>query len=142
MGYTERFTEVHELLATIYAANVAAVQDSGFVSFRDFHRGVIIIHPLVLTGALDVDIEQGTTTAGAGIKTFDAGGKDIAVQQADTAPSVIEIRSEEFDVDGGFDCLNVEVTPAGQGEYFVVEIWGCVPRFADVSTALLDSVTD
>jgi len=61
-------------------------------------RGVTI-HTGVIGGDLDVDIEQGTDTAGAGAKAFDANSKDVTVPNADdNKVYVIEIRAEEFDV--------------------------------------------
>ena len=139
--YTERFSEVWSLLGSITAANATTEQNTGYVSMANYHRAMVIIVPVSLGGALDVDMEQGTTTAGAGAKTLDSGNKDVTVAAADTAPSIIEIRTEEMDVSGGFDCLNVEVTPAA-ASYFWVGLWGGVPRFAAVSTTNLDSVTD
>lgn len=139
--YTERFSEVWSLLGDIRAVAATTEQNTGYVSLANYHRAMIIVIPVSLTGALNVDIEQGTTTAGAGAKAVDSGNKDVTVAQTDTAPSVIELRTEELDVTGGFDCVNVEVTP-GAASYFWTGIWGGVPRFAPVSTANLDSVTD
>ena len=139
--YTERFSEVWSLLGQIRAVEATTEQNTGYVSLANYHRVMVEILPVSLTGALDVDVEQATTTAGAGAKTLDSGGKDVTVAQADTTPSIIEIRTEELDVTGGFDCINVEVTP-GAASYFWVSIWGGVPRFAPVPTTNLDSVTD
>jgi hypothetical protein len=145
-SYSERFTEVWQLLDTIYAANVAANTEtnSGYVNCANMARIVIIVHPLSLNDALDIDIEEGTTTGGAGAQSFDAAGKDIAVAAADTKPSVIEIKGEEFDAANNYDCLNIEVTTAntqGSSNYFVVEVWG-MTAYAPASTTNLDSVTD
>lgn len=139
--YTERFSEVWSLLGDIVAANATTEQNTGYVSLANYHRAMIMVVPISLGGDLDVDVEQGTTTAGAGAKTVDSGNKDITVASTDTAPSIIELRTEELDVTGGFDCVNVEVTP-GAASYFSVTLWGGVPRFAPVSTTNLDSVTD
>ena len=145
MSYTERFTEAWQLVDYVIGANVAHTTEtnSGLVSVANFHRVVIIIHPVALNDALDVDIEQATSTTGTP-KTVDSGSKDITVATADTAPSVIELRMAEMDVTGGYDCLNVEITTAataGSANYFVCEIWG-QPRFKPASTTALDSVTD
>jgi hypothetical protein len=56
--------------------------------------------------------------------------------------SVIEIRTEEFDVDDAHCCINVEATPAGASAIFGVEIWGFEPRYMPTPTTNLDSVTD
>ena len=145
-SYTEMFTEVWQLIDTIYGAAVAAntESNSGYSNCAGYARIVIIVHPLALNDALDIDIEEALTTAGGTPQTFDAGGKDITVAVADTKPSVIEIKGEEFDVSDSYDCLNVEVTTANTGggsNYFVVEVWG-MPAYAPASTTNLDSVTD
>jgi hypothetical protein len=144
--YTKRFSEEWQLVDVLYGDAVAANTESntGYNSVANFHRVAIIIHPVDVNDALDVDIEQGTDTSGTGAKTVDSGSKDIAIATADTKPSVIELRMAEMDVAGGFDCLNVEVTTAdtaGGGSEFAVEIWG-LPRYAPASTTNLDSVTD
>lgn len=146
MTYTQRFSEAWELIDVLYGDAVAAATESntGYSNVANYVRLVIIIHPVDVNDALDVDVEQGTTTAGAGAKTLDSNSKDITVATTDTAPSVIEVRPDEFDVAGGFDCLNVEVTTAntgGNGNEFVVEIWG-EPVYKPAATTNLDSVTD
>src|SRR5574341_2531470 len=111
-SYTERFSEAWELIDVLYGDAVAANTESntGYSSCANYYRIVIIIHPVDVNDALDVDIEQGTTTAGAGAKAFHSSDHDITVATTDTLPSVIEITGEEFDVANAFDCLNVEVT--------------------------------
>jgi len=143
---TARFSEEWELVDVVYGDNIAANTEtnSGYNACGNYQRLFVVIHPVDVNDALDVDIEQATTTAGAGGKSFDSGGKDITVATADTKPSVIEIRPEEFDVAGGFDCLQIEITTAdtaGNGNEFVAELWG-MPRFRPASTTNLDSVTD
>jgi len=143
-SYTERFSEVHEFLAAIAPASYSTEQNTGYVSLANFHRAVVIAHAGVLGQNVDFDFEQGTSTAGAGAATFDAGGKDFlwAATTDNNVVRVIEIRNEEFNIAGGYDCLNVEATPAGASSIFGVQIWGIVPRFAPVSTASLETVTD
>jgi hypothetical protein len=141
--YTERFSEVWSLLADIDPASYNTEQNTGYVCLDRYHRAVVIIHTGVISGNLDVDLEQGTDTSGSGGKTLDSGGKDITLTATtdNNTVSVIEIRTAELDVSGRFDCINVEVTPGAAG-IFGVQIWGGVPRYAPVSTSNLDSVTD
>lgn len=146
MSYTERFSEAWELIDVVYGAAVGANTETntGYNSMANYHRAVIIIHPVSLNDALDVDIEQGTDTSGTSAKTVDSGNKDITVATTDTAPSVIELRNAELDVTNRFDCVNVEITTANTGggsNYFACEIWG-MPRFKPAATTTLDSVTD
>jgi hypothetical protein len=142
MSMTELFSETHALLAQINPASYAAEQNTGYVSLANYHRAVIIIHAGVLGGDLDVDIEEATSTAGTGAQSFDAGGKDVTVHNADdNLVHVIEINADELDITDGYKCINVEATP-GAGSIFGVQIWGTVPRFAPVSTTGLNGVTD
>lgn len=142
--YTNRFCEQWELVDVVYGDNIAQTieTNSGYNSCAGYHRIAIIIHPVDVNDNLDVDIEQGTTTAGANAKAVT--GHDITVATTDTAPSVIELCMDELDVDGGFDCVNVEITTAtsaGNGNEFACIIYG-LPRFLPASTTNWDSITD
>lgn len=142
MDMTNLFSEKAALLAQINPASYAAEQNSGYVSFANYHRGVIIIHAGVLGGDLNVDIEEGTSTAGAGAQEFDGYGKDVTIHNADdNLVHVIEINADEFDIADGYYCLNLEITP-GAASIFSAQIWGTVPRYAPVSTTGLNGVTD
>lgn len=142
--YTARFSEVAALLGRINPASYSTEQNTGYVSLANYHRAVIIIHAGVLGQNVDIDIEQGTDTSGSGAKALAATAKDInlAATTDNNTVSVIEVRAEELDVANGYDCINVEATPASSSAIFCVEIWGLEPRYAPVSTAALDSVTD
>lgn len=146
MSYTERFSEAWQCLAATYGDAVAGTTETntGSVSLANFQRVVIIIHPVDINDVLDIDIEEATSTAGASLKPLASGGHDISIATADTKPSVIELRTDELDVEDGFDCLNVEATTAGtnnNGNEFVIEIWGLC-NYMPADTTNLDSVTD
>ena len=144
MSYTERFSEVHALLAKIRPASYTTEQNTGYVDLGLYHRAVVICEAGVLGGGVDFDFEAAQDTSGTGPGSYDYGDKDFTwVATTDNgAVTVVEIRPEEFDVAGGDHCLNVECTPGGQGDIFAVQVWGIVPRYAPVSTAALDSVED
>jgi len=141
--YTARFTEQAMLLADIAPASHSTEQNTGYVSVAGYHRVFVLIHSGTLGGNLGIDMEQATDTAGTSAKALDAGGKDVDLVATtdDDEVNVIEIRTEELDVPNGFDCLNVEATPASAG-IFGVQIWGFVPRHAPPATTALGSVTD
>jgi len=146
MSYTQRFSEGWQLIDYVLGAAVAANTEtnSGYSALNNFHRVVIIIHPVALNDALDVDIEEALTTAGGSPQALASGGHDITVATADTLPSVIELSMDELDVNDQYDCLQVEITTADTGggsNYFVMEMWG-FPRYLPASTTNLDSVTD
>jgi hypothetical protein len=140
---TERFSEIAALLGKIDPASHSAEKNTGYVDLANYARAVIIIHCGVIGGDVDVDIEEATSSAGAGAQSFDSGGKDV-VKTATTdnnTVTVIEINSDELDLADGYHYLNVEATPASAG-IFAVEIWGVAPAYAPVSTAALDAVVD
>lgn len=144
--YCERFTEEWELIDVVYGANVAANTEtnSGWNDMGNYHRICIVIDPVSLGDALDVDIEQATDSSGTGIKTVDSNTKDITVATADTAPSAIEIQMEEMDVTNRFNHLQVEITTANTGggaNYFAAKIYG-LRRYGAAATTNWDSVTD
>lgn len=141
----ELFSEEYELLGTIYGLGVAAANEgnTGFLSLKSMYDAIIIIHPLDVNDAFDVDIEQATNTAGTGtVKTVSANEFDATISTADTKPTVIEVPADALDVDGGFNCINVELTTAntaGGGNDYLVEVWGR-PAYKPASTTNLDSV--
>lgn len=142
MPYTERFSEGAAILGHIHPASYNQETNTGYVDSANYHRIAIIINSGVLGGDLDVDIEEGTDTAGTGAQAFDSNGKDITIHNADdNTLNIIEIHSDEFDVADGYHCLNVETTPGGASIYDVLVI-GFEPRFLPVPTTALDSVTD
>ena len=142
-AYTERFTEVNELLVNQVVQAGAAEANTGWLDVSRFHRVFAQVIPIGAPGVdIDVDIEEATSAAGANAQALDGGNKDITINAADTAPSAIEIRGEEFDVNDGFRYINIETTPAGQSATYVVQVFGIVPRYAAVATTNWDSITD
>ena len=142
MSYTQRFSEEFQLLGHIHPASNTGETNTGYVSIANFHRTVVKFHAGVLGGDCSITLSQATDTGGAGGKTLNAGGKDVVVHNADdNSITLIEVRTEEFDVDGGFDCMNVQVLNPVASIYDV-EVWGFIPRHAPVSTAALNAVVD
>jgi hypothetical protein len=144
MPYTERFSEVHEFLAGIPPASYTTEQNTGFVHFANYHRGVILIHAGAVVGTCDVDVEQAQDTLGTGKKAFDANAKDIVLTSGhNNIVAIIEIKSSEFDVANRYDCLNLEVTPGIQGSaVFGAGIFGLEPRYGATPATQVDSITD
>jgi len=128
MSFTERFSEACEVLDSIQP-NVygAGEMNTGYNSFRDFHRGAVIIMTGAMSALANVDFEQATTTAGAGAKIFNAQGKDLDLTVTDHV-YIFEIKSEEFDTANEFDCLNVEITLTDNCALSVLML-GTIPRY-------------
>lgn len=148
MAYTERFTEVHYPLAWLapVSVNNGAEAFTSYVSLANYHRAVILLFTGVMAGGgtIDAQVHQGTTTAGAGAKHIT--GKAITqLTQAggDSGKIVaIEVRAEELDVDGGFDCIALGYTVGTAASLMAIAIFGIEPRYAPVPTANYDEVVD
>lgn len=144
MSYTERFTEVHAVLAALApsAANAAVgAHNSAWVSVAQYHRLFALIHAGEPTGAatLDMTVQQATSNAGAGVKAITpqpagAGTKSITQLAAGDAGAYcgIEIRAEELDVDGRFCWVRLVTTVAVNLYYHSAFLIGIEPRYAQV----------
>lgn len=135
MAYTELFSEGHYPLAKINPASYSAEQNSGRVSLSQYHRAVAIIHAGVLDSGetLDADLEQADAASGGTLKAI--AGKSITQLDNDDDGAVvaIELRSEELDVDGGFEYINLELTPSAAMICSAI-VYGIAPRFQPVPT--------
>jgi len=142
-SYTERFTEVNELLARLPPLTYAGGVSTPWFAVNDFHRVIVIVSAGTLTGTLDAAVFQATNIAGAGAKIV--AGKAITQLQATDDQDIcgIEIRTEELDVDGGFDCLRVQTNNGAQAtNVYEVIVFGLIPRYAEVGTTEWDEVVD
>ena len=142
MPYTSQYTEVHDVLAVI-APN--AVNDAvgahvtGYVSIADYHRAFAFLQIGESTGAgtIDVSVQQATSAAGANTKALTtpaAGTKSPTTVVAGDAGNYIgiEMRSEEFDVTGGFVFVQVTVTVAVAVYVYSLQLLGIVSRYEAV----------
>ncbi len=141
MAYTELWSEKNELLAFISPASYNSEQNTGSVSVANYHRWVCVIECGVIGGNLDIDVEQDLSTAGSSRKALDSAAKDMTKTATtdNNTVSYIEGNTSELDVDGGYDCVNIEITPASAG-IFSVLLFGVEPRFAAVANTLVDDI--
>lgn len=146
MAYTERWSEVNEVLAHIPADSETVEVNSGYVYMGTKHRGVILISvgDMAAGATLDADLEQAQDAAGTGAKAIT--GKSITqLTQAGGDGNqvvIIELRSEELDPDNGFEYINLEITPAVGAVEFAAFILGTVPRYKAVSTTNVAEIVD
>ena len=54
----------------------------------------------------------------------------------------IEIRTEELDVEDGYDCIALGYTVGTAATLLSIEIYGLVPRYAPVATTAYDEIVD
>lgn len=145
--YTARFTEMVCFLDKLDPDSYdPAEYNTGCNSLQRYHRAavVLLVGDMVQGSTLDMDIEQATDTDGTGLKAIT--GKSITQLTAADLDSnttvVVEIRTEELDVDNAFDCINAEVTVAGAAVEFALLILGLEPRYPPVPTTTLEEVVD
>lgn len=143
MSYTERFTEAHKLLARLHPATRGGNVSTTWVSMANYHRAIAIISTGYLNATLDAAIWQATDLNGTGAKIVT--GKAITQLSATGDESIcgIEVRTEELDVDGGFDCIRVQTANgAAASNVYEVLLFGTTSRYLAVGTTEWDEIVD
>ena len=141
MSYTSRVSErMYPLITRDPDSYTNAVYNDAHVSCRDYHRlwFVMQVGDMVGTSTINVQLYQATQVADAGGDTKVIAGK--AITQLDQAAGdgdqivCIEVQSEEFDVDGGFDCISVRLTVGNAASELSYVLYGLASRFKEVPT--------
>ena len=133
-------SEQLSILATLDPGNQApGVANTGWVPLST-HHGLLA---LVQTGALatgatvDAKLQQAQDASGTGAK--DVAGKAIAqLTQASNGANrqaLINLRSEELDVNNGFAYVRLVVTVAAAAANTSAQLMGVNPRLASAETA-------
>ena len=145
--FTERFSEIYNLLSVEYPDSFGAgTTNSTYVSMANYHRAVLVllVGDIQAGGTVACAIRQATNTNGGSAKAIT--GKSITqLTQAGgdgDDPICIELRTEELDVTGGFDCISVRVVVAGAAAEIGWALFGRTPRFAPVGTTSWTEVVD
>lgn len=147
--FTERFSEVACLLYNLAPVSVSngAEAFTSYVSLANYHRAAIIIHTGVMASnaTLDAVVHQATDTSGSSPKHLSPSKAITQLTQAGSDSNkdvIIEVRTEELDVAGGFDCIALGYTVGTAATLLSIEIYGLVPRFAPVDVTAWDEVVD
>ena len=139
MDWTNRFTEGAAVLAydQPYQRN-AGTRNSSYVSMMNYHRAVLLlaVGSMANLATLDVAIRQATSTAGASNKAITSKAITQLTQASGDGDDLlaIELRTEELDVENGFDCINVRATVGVSNVVYGWWLLGLSPRFPPVST--------
>ena len=142
---TARFTEQWALIGKITPASYTSEQNSGRLNLANYHRAVVIIinGALGTDTTLDSDIEQADAASGGTLKAIS--GKSITqltdVGGDDDKVVAVEIDCDELDVDGGFEYINVELTPAVSTAICGALVFG-LPRYKPAIVTEYDEVVD
>lgn len=121
--------------------------NSGWASMANLHGilFVISVGDIAAGGTLDAQVEQATTSAGAGIK--DITGKAItqltqAGGDSDSNPICIWVAAEDLDVANDFDHVQLEVTGAVAAAEYSVIAYGVPARYVPVATTQWGEIVD
>jgi len=145
--YTARFTELNEIIAGLYPAlKQAAAHNTAWTSMANHQRAIYLVRVGAMTAlsTLDFKLQQATAAAGTGAK--DISGKAITqLTQAGGDGSetcVVELRTEELDVDGGFDYIRGVLTVGTDTVYCEVIPIKFAANHPPVSTSAITEVVD
>jgi hypothetical protein len=139
--YTEQFSESHTLLDQIFPVSTSTQVNGNYVSLKHFQRAVakFSVGAIAVGGTLTFQVRQAQDTSGTGVKALKAA---TAITDAGDNQHVwIEIRTEELDVDGGFDCVRIEAVAGTAASVVYAELIGFVSRFEPVAESNVTVVT-
>ena len=146
-AYTNRFTEVVSLTGAVFPQTQGAgTYTYGYASAANFQRGAAILLVGTMAGGstLDVQLWQATDAAGTDAKII--AGKAITQLTAAGGDGndavLIELRTEELDVDGGFSFVSAVVTVAGANVTFALLGLGTAANYVPVPTTNWTEVVD
>jgi hypothetical protein len=130
-----------------YSDSIAVgTHDSAYVSLANYHRAWLVINvgDLGAGASLDIQIRQATDTSGTSVKAITGKAITQLTQASGDGDDLIciELRTEELDVTGGFDCVSVRDTVGGTACEFGWVLFGCVPRFAPTPTTNWAEIVD
>ncbi len=145
MAYTNRFSEIACLLGKIDPDNYAAAEyNTGWVLMENYHRAVLMVHTgdMAVGATLDIHLEEGIDAVGSTRNNVKVATQLSQANGDENDTAIVEFQTEEFNVDGGYEYLNAEVTVGGGAVDFVAELWGIEPRYPPVPLTFITEVLD
>ncbi len=132
-------TELVAVLDTIYPVSQAAgTVTTGWIKADKFHAFAAVLNVGVqgASATVDAKLQQAKTSGGGSAK--DVTGKSITQfvkASNDNNSAVINLRSSELDVEGGFAWFRLSVTVGTAASLVGANVLGIAPRFADAAAA-------
>ena len=136
MNPNVKFQERTAVLATLDPASVAAsTVVTAYVSAANFHGIAALIQTGVLgtSATVDAKLRQATDSSGTGAKDVKAMAQ-IVKASGDNKQAIIECRTDDLDVNGGFGFVALSVTVGVAASLVGASLLGVNPRFAPAST--------
>jgi hypothetical protein len=149
MSYTERFSEMHSPLVMVPPATYTSAAEAitAYVSLANYHRAALVIHlgNVTATGTVLIRLLQATNTSGGSAKGIPTTATQDKITSAlanadDNGVVVIELRTEELDVDNGFDCVAIGYDVDTDSVPFSAILYGIETRFAPVASTAYNEI--
>lgn len=122
--YTERFHEIHELAGADVDTYAAGIHDiTNYRSMANHQKAelIVIVGEIAQGAEFGVALRQATDATGADAKAIT--GKQILGSQAlgsENSVYLIEVRTEELDVSGGFSYIGGQLITTGDVEMAII----------------------
>jgi hypothetical protein len=144
-SYTERFSEVHYPLVSVVPAvkSPGAAVVSSYVSLATYHRAALVIHFRDCGNSATIEILQGSDSRAAKGDPTTVGKQKRFLTTADAnTVKIIELRTEELDVTGGFEYVAVSYDVDTDTVALSLVLYGIISRFNPVPTTNWDEIVD
>ena len=144
-NYTERWTEANRPTIIDPASRNNATVNSDWVALRDYHRavGLVQVGALAAGATVNASILQAKDTDGTSSKAITGKAITALTDVDDSKIVAIEVRTEELDVDAGFDCIRLQIVTAGGAAALTSGLLiRFNSRFSPVGAAAFDEVVD
>ena len=145
MSYTERFSEVHEPLATEFADSRGPVAfQSAYLDMENYHRAFLLLNvgEMVQGATLDLALWEAQDNTGTGAQALTGKAITQLTQAGGDGDDLcgIELRSEEMTP--GYKYLQVRMTIANAAVEVGYTLFGFISRYNYVpTTAYTEIVT-
>jgi hypothetical protein len=147
--YTNRYTEVEELGAgTLHAdSRAAGTYNTTWTPMHNFQRAIALLDvgEMQAGATLDLAFQQASDNTGTGAKAFTPAKAITQLTQAGGDGNdvvIIEIRTEEMDVNNQFDHVRAQLIVAGAAVECTLMVWKHVANYPPVSITGLTEVVD
>lgn len=128
---TAKGSETIALLTTVDPISSSTAVSSAWVSLAEVARILAVVQTglIAATGTLNAKLEQATSGAGAGAKDITGKAITALADTGDNKQILINCRTEELDVAGGFAFVRLTITPAVAAALISGVIFGFDNRF-------------
>ena len=147
MAYTNRFSEEVVPLANHYpGVRQVATHVSDWVLMSKYHRAFFYLAVGAMGGSstLNAKLQQASSASGTGVKDITGKAIEALTGAGSDANSLvgIELRTEELDVNGGFEYVRFSVTIGVADCTYAATLFGLHSRYEPVATTAYDEIVD